>query len=142
MKLQLCMSCEKLWRRKLLINISFLGRTQVVTNPSEKSFVTCFLFLTGLSFHLRHSVNSEEADSVEKKKIVVNKVKICIYYSSVLLLSYSQQRPLCLTSVNKLTGFDCRYCPAIALHDSLLLYWNYHDWVKSFYCSFKIFPRF
>ena len=38
------------------------------TKHSEKSIVTCFLFLTGLSFHLRHLVNSEEADSVEKKK--------------------------------------------------------------------------
>ena len=87
MKLQLCMSCDELWRRKLLKNISFLGRP----NTQKNSLVTCFLFLTGLSFHLRHLVNSEEADSVEKKKVLVNKVKISMYGSSVLQLSFSTE---------------------------------------------------
>ena len=79
--------------KKTAKNISFLGRTKVVTKHSEKSFVTCFLFLTGLSFHLRHLVNSEEADSVEKEKDkLVNKIKICMHGSSVLQLSYPQKR--------------------------------------------------
>ena len=73
--------------KKTANNISLQGRTWV-TKHSEKSLVTCFLFLTGLSFHLRHLVNSEEADSVEKK-ILVNKVKICMYCSSLLQLSYA-----------------------------------------------------
>ena len=73
--------------KKTAKKYQFLSKTK----HSEKSLVTCFLFLTGLSFHLRHLVNSEEVDSVEKKKVLVNKVKISMYGSSVLQLSFSTE---------------------------------------------------